>query len=130
MELVELTFFADDVGQMVTFYRSLLESEPVAESERMAIFMVGRVKILIHESYLPASGELPPDDHVAFSCQAVDAACARLVSQGLSLEMPPRDYYWGRSAYLRDPKGLQIEITQAVDRDAEREKSESLPVVA
>jgi len=25
----------------------------------------------------------------------------------------PKDYYWGRSAYLRDPDGHLVEITKA-----------------
>jgi uncharacterized glyoxalase superfamily protein PhnB len=43
----------------------------------------------------------------------VDAACASLIKQGLTLEIPPKDYYWGRSAYLNDPDGHMLEITKA-----------------
>jgi len=38
--------------------------------------------------------------------------CQTLVKQGLVMEIPPKDYYWGRSAYLRDPDGHQVEITR------------------
>lgn len=42
----------------------------------------------------------------------VDQACAALQAQGLTIEVPPRTFYWGRSAYLRDPEGRLIELHQ------------------
>lgn len=113
MNLTELAFFTDDVKKMSAFYNRLLGCEPVAHSESMAIFMVGNTKIFIHHNYVPAEGDLPPDNHIAFSVADVDGTCQELVQQGLTLEVPPQDYYWGRSAYLRDPDGHQVEITQA-----------------
>ena len=112
MKLVELAYFTDDVGHMADFYRRLLNAEPVAQSEGMAIFLVGETKVFIHHSYTPSEGDLPPENHIAFAIGDVDAACNRLVEQGLALEIPPQDFYWGRSAYLRDPDGHQIELTQ------------------
>lgn len=112
MNLVELALFSEDVEAMVSFYRRLLGSEPITQSETMAVFLVGTVKILIHAKYLPNPGELPPDNHVAFGVEDVDGTCRRLLEQGVALEVPPNDYHWGRSAYLRDPGGLQIEIAQ------------------
>ena len=115
MKLVELAYFTENVEAMTNFYRSLFGTEPVARSEGMAIFMSGETKILIHYKS-PASpisaGELPPENHVAFGVQDVDAVCEELVKQGLTLEVPPKDYYWGRSAYLRNPDGFLVEITR------------------
>ena len=113
MNLVELAFFTDNVPEMTAFYQRLLGKEPVAQSDGMAIFMSGQTKIFIHRSYTAAEGELPPNNHIAFAVDDVDAACQELVAQGLELEISPQDYYWGRSAYLRDPDGQQVEITQA-----------------
>lgn len=112
MNLVELAYFTDNVKEMAEFYRALLRSEPVAESEDMAIFINGRTKIFIHRTYEPGEGELPPTNHVAFAVDDVDAACEQFLAGGLTLEVAPKDYYWGRSAYLRDPDGQQIEITK------------------
>lgn len=112
MKLNEIARFTDDVGAMAAFYRRLLGAEPVAASDGMAIFLAGETKLFIHKTYAPGDGDLPPENHVAFAVPDVDAACARLLADGLALEMPPRDYYWGRSAYLRDPDGLLIEITR------------------
>lgn len=121
MKLSELAFFTDDVKGMAAFYRRLLDNEPVAESESMAIFMVGDTRIVIHQNYIPAKGDLAPEDHIALAVEDIDAACQTLVKQGLKLEIPPKEYYWGRSAYLRDTDGHQIEITQS----AKNEPSES-----
>lgn len=112
MKLNEIACFVSNVPATTAFYRALLGHEPVAESDGMAIFLVGETKLLIHEHYAPGEGELPPENHVAFAVPDVDDACARLTAEGLVLEIPPRDYYWGRSAYLRDPDGQLIEIAQ------------------
>lgn len=112
MKLVEVAYFTDNVEEMARFYRHLLDVEPVAQSDGMAIFLIGETKLFIHRAYTPEEGDLPPENHVAFSLPDVDTACARLVADGLALEVPPRDYYWGRSAYWRDPDGHLIELIQ------------------
>ena len=116
MKLIELAYFTENVQAMEDFYRNLLGTEPVAKSDNMAIFMSGETRILIHYKS-PASpisaGELPPENHIAFAVEDVDATCETLVKQGLTLEVPPKDYYWGRSAYLRNPDGYLVEITKA-----------------
>lgn len=112
MKLHELAYFTDNVQGMTDFYRGLLGVEPVAQSDDMAIFMSGGTKIFIHRNYPASEGDLPPNNHIAFAVADVDATCAALTEQGLTLEIPPKDYYWGRSAYLRDPDGHQVEITK------------------
>jgi catechol 2,3-dioxygenase-like lactoylglutathione lyase family enzyme len=114
MKLHELAYFTDNVKGMADFYRGLLGAEPVARSDDMAIFMSGATKIFIHRNYPPSEGDLPPNNHIAFAVEDVDAACEALTQQGLTLEVLPKDYYWGRSAYLRDPDGHQVEITKAM----------------
>ena len=113
MKLVELAYFTENVGQMADFYRSLLGAEPAVKSDEMAIFISGHTKIFIHRKYAPAESELSPDNHIAFAVEDVDSTCNALIQQGLTLEAPPKDYYWGRSAYLRDPDEHLIEITKA-----------------
>jgi catechol 2,3-dioxygenase-like lactoylglutathione lyase family enzyme len=114
VELVEIALFSDEVPTMVSFYQHILDSEPITQTKSMAVFLVGKTKILIHASYVAEPGDLPPDNHVAFGVEDVDSACLRLVQQGVTLEAPPIDYCWRSSAYLRDPGGLLIEITQAL----------------
>ena len=111
MKLTEIAFFTENVSQMTDFYRRLLGIDPVASSESMAIFLLNETKIFIHQMYAPSDGELPPENHHAISVADVDRACQELRQRGLVLEIPPQDYYWGRSAYLRDPDGHLLEIT-------------------
>src|SRR5690349_18432135 len=111
MKLSEVAFFTDRVQEMTDFYQRLLGVAPVAASESMSIFLNGETKIFIHFQYEPKNGELAPENHFAFSVENVDGACEQLLAQGLTLEIPAQDFYWGRSAYLRDPDGHQIEIT-------------------
>jgi catechol 2,3-dioxygenase-like lactoylglutathione lyase family enzyme len=115
MKLVEVARFTDDVGALASFYRNLLGREPVASSPGMAIFQVGGTKILLHETYEPGAGELPPEDHLAFAVQDLDAVCEVLLARGLELEEGPRAYDWGRSAYLRDPGGQLIELAEEME---------------
>lgn len=112
MKLAEIAFFTDNVSRMTDFYRRLLSVEPVASSETMAIFFTDETKIFIHYKYSPRNGELPPENHHAFKVEDIDMLCKELIEQGLMLEIPPQDFYWGRSAYLRDPDGHQIELIQ------------------
>jgi catechol 2,3-dioxygenase-like lactoylglutathione lyase family enzyme len=113
MKLIEIAKFTNNVAGMSTFYRGLLGVEPVAESPDMAIFMSGETKIFIHKLYEQAPDELPPENHLAFAVDDMDAHCLELEKQGFKIEVPPRDYYWGRSAYLRDPDGYLIELAQS-----------------
>jgi catechol 2,3-dioxygenase-like lactoylglutathione lyase family enzyme len=111
-QLSELAYFTDNVSGMTAFYQRLLGTAPVAQSPGMAIFRVGGAQVLIHKTYTPGPGDLPPENHVALAVPDVDAACAALAEQGLTVEIAPRDYDWGRSAYLRDPDGHLIEMNQ------------------
>lgn len=111
MKLIELAHFTDNVQAMETFYRALLGVDPIARSNDMAIFLSGETKVFIHKKYPASEGELPPENHIAFAVSDVDATCASLTQGRLTLEVHPKDYYWGRSAYLRDPDGNLIEIT-------------------
>jgi catechol 2,3-dioxygenase-like lactoylglutathione lyase family enzyme len=54
----------------------------------------------------------PNEDHVALGVEDLDAACAELRAHGVTLLVEPRDYPWGRSAYLRDPDGRLVELSQ------------------
>jgi predicted enzyme related to lactoylglutathione lyase len=50
----------------------------------------------------------PNADHVAFALDQDDAA-ERMRSSGVDVA-GPREFYWGRSAYLRDPDGRALEL--------------------
>jgi len=114
MKLIEIAKFTNKVAEVSSFYRQLLGVAPVAESPDMTIFINDGMKIFIHKMYVAGSGDLPPEDHFAFAVEDVDKTFEDLRAGGLQVEIPPNDYYWGRSAYLRDPDGQLIELTQAL----------------
>ncbi len=114
MKLVELARFSPDVAATADFYRRLLGVDPAYTDADIAVFRIEGLTLLVHAEYTPdADIPLPPTDHVAFAVDDLEAECARLAAEGVSFELAPRDYPWGRSAYLRDPDGRQIEIAQA-----------------
>ena len=108
--VTEIAMFTGNVEGMATFYERLLGVAPIARGQGIAIFNVGGIKVLIHESSPPAADGPANEDHVAFAVADVDAACKQLAGQGLTIEVAPRDYDWGRSAYLRDPAGHLLEL--------------------
>jgi len=111
-EFVEIALFTDDVERAKGFYERLVGGAPEAEWPGGAIFSAGSVKLLVHERAGAMAGGPPNEDHIALGVADLDAACAELAEQGFSFLVEPRDYPWGRSAYLRDPDGRLVELSQ------------------
>lgn len=111
-ELVETALFTDDVHAAQAFYGRLLDAAPVAEWPGGAIFAVGGVKLLVHERAGAPEGGPPNEDHFALGVTDLDATAASLANEGFAFLVEPRDFDWGRSAYLRDPDGRLVELTQ------------------
>jgi catechol 2,3-dioxygenase-like lactoylglutathione lyase family enzyme len=112
-ELVEIALFTDDVETASSFYRELVGAAPVAVWHGGAIFATGSAKILVHERGAAMGAGPPNEDHFALSVDDLDETCAALVAGGHVFLLEPRDYPWGRSAYLRDPDGRLVELTRA-----------------
>jgi len=112
MKLIEVAFFTDRVDAEAAFFEALLGHPPAHRGPDIAIFQDGGLQILVHTKSGSAADGPPNEDHLAFGAPDVDAACAELESRGYRMELAPRDYDWGRSAYLRDPDGRLIEIHQ------------------
>jgi catechol 2,3-dioxygenase-like lactoylglutathione lyase family enzyme len=109
---VEIALFTDDVAAVRRFYELLLDGTPEAEWPGGAIFAAGEMKILVHERTGGTYGGAVNEDHFAVGVPDVDRACDELRAEGLELLVAPRDYPWGRSAYLRDPDGRMVELSQ------------------
>lgn len=110
--LAEVALFTDDVATASDFYRRLLRADPLAEWPGGALFALGEDKLLVHERAGATSGDPPNEDHFALSVEDLDSACTTLASDGFTFLVEPRDYAWGRSAYLRDPDGRLVELAQ------------------
>jgi catechol-2,3-dioxygenase len=106
--IAEVALFTQDVARLADFYERLLGFPPHSRSESHASFNVGGTTLFIH---VAGSGEhegAPNEDHVAFALDQ-DAAAERARSAGADV-VGPKDFYWGRSAYVRDPDGRAVEL--------------------
>ena len=107
--MAEVAFFTEDVAGLTAFYERLLGRPPESRSDSHASFDLGGTTLLIH---LGGDGDehegAPNADHVAIALDQ-DAAAERACAGGAEV-VGPKDFYWGRSAYLRDPDGRVIEL--------------------
>ena len=112
-EIVEVALFTADVEAAKAFYGDLLATRPEAEWPGGAIFAAGSAKLLLHDRGDGPEGGPPNEDHFALAVRALDDTCRELDGRGFALLVEPRDYPWGRSAYLRDPDGRLVELSEA-----------------
>ena len=106
----EVALFTDDVPRLADFYEQLLGRPADSRSESHASFDVGGTTLFIHvKGDAPDHEGAPNADHVAFALDQ-DGAAERARVAGADV-VGPKDYYWGRSAYLRDPDGRAVELT-------------------
>ncbi len=107
--LVEVALFTPDVARTTAFYEELLGMPPTSRSESHASFDVGGTTLFIHVASTDESHGAPNRDHVAFGVADPEAVADRFRSSGVDV-VGPKEFYWGRSAYLRDPDGRAIEL--------------------
>jgi catechol 2,3-dioxygenase-like lactoylglutathione lyase family enzyme len=110
---VEIALFTDHVEETRAFYQRLLGETPEAEWPGGAVYVAGTLKLLVHQRAGQPEGGPPNEDHVALGVPDLEATCDELRGHGVALLVEPRDYPWGRSAYLRDPDGRLVELGQA-----------------
>jgi catechol-2,3-dioxygenase len=106
--IAEVALFTDDVWSLAAFYERLLGRSPDSSSDSHASFDLGGTTLFIHVAEGASLEGAPNADHVAFALDQ-DAAADRVRSEGVEV-MGPKDFYWGRSAYLRDPDGRAVEL--------------------
>lgn len=110
---VEIALFTDDVSAVRSFYERVLGAPPETEWPGGAMFAAEGIKLLVHVRTAPEPGGPPNEDHVAIAAHDLDGTCEALRAEGVALLVEPRDFPWGRSAYLRDPDGRLVELSQA-----------------
>jgi predicted enzyme related to lactoylglutathione lyase len=105
--IAEVALFTEDVARLVDFYERLLGWPPDSRSESHASFELEGTTLFIHVAGDGVEGA-PNVDHIAFALDQ-DAAAERARAAGAEV-VGPREFYWGRSAYLRDPDGRAVEL--------------------
>ncbi|MDQ2966806.1 MAG: VOC family protein [Actinomycetota bacterium] len=108
LRIAEVALFTDDVRALAAFYEQLLGQAPESSSDSHASFDLGGTILFIHLAGGEGPEGAPNSDHVAFALDQ-DAAADRARSAGVDV-VGPKDFYWGRSAYLRDPDGRAVEL--------------------
>src|ERR1700730_5186200 len=106
--IAEVALFTDDVPRLAAFYERLLGRPPDSSSDSYASFALEGTTLFIHVAGGEGPEGAPGVDHVAFALDQ-DAAADRVRSAGVDV-VGPKDFYWGRSAYLRDPDGRAVEL--------------------
>jgi catechol 2,3-dioxygenase-like lactoylglutathione lyase family enzyme len=109
----EIALFTDDVASVSAFYRELLGAAPVSGWPGGALFAAGDASLLVHERAAAIEDGPPNEDHWALVVDDLDGTCDALRGHGVVFLVEPRDYPWGRSAYLRDPDGRLVELAQS-----------------
>jgi catechol-2,3-dioxygenase len=106
--IAEVALFTEDVEGLTVFYERVLGRPPDSRSDSHASFDLDGITLFIHIAGEGGHEGAPNADHVAFAVDQ-EAAAERARSAGVEV-VGPKDFYWGRSAYLRDPDGRPVEL--------------------
>jgi predicted enzyme related to lactoylglutathione lyase len=112
VRVAEIALFTEDVAGLTAFYERLLGRPPESRSDEHASFDLAGTTLFIHVGGGESPGGAPNADHVAFALDQ-DEAAERARAGGAEV-VGPQEFYWGRSAYLRDPDGRVIELQSDV----------------
>jgi|SRR5262249_22687416 len=115
MKLSEVAIFTDAVSETVAFYQRLLGRGPAHQEEGFALFQCDGFHVVVHCKYVAKEDDPPGESHVGFAVEDLDESVRALKAAGYKIQFPPRDYPWGRSAYLRDPAGSLIQLSEGED---------------
>jgi predicted enzyme related to lactoylglutathione lyase len=106
--IAEVALFTRDVAGLTAFYERVLGRPPDSLSDSHTSFDLGGATLFIHVAGGEAPEGAPDGDHVAIVLDQ-DAAVERARAGGADV-VGPKEFYWGRSAYVRDPDGRVIEL--------------------
>lgn len=74
------------------------------KNAKLASFSLDKIRFFIHKK-VKTNEEFPfSEDHFEFEVKNVDEEVQKLVKEGFKLIKEPKNYFWGRSAFLRDPE--------------------------
>jgi catechol-2,3-dioxygenase len=121
--ILETALYCDRLEATARFYRTLLETTPMIEGDRLVALDAGRQTVLLlfqkgnSQALDTAGGLVPGHDgagpvHLAFAIAAADLPAweARLAELGIDIESRVHWEEGGESLYFRDPDGRSVEI--------------------
>jgi catechol-2,3-dioxygenase len=122
--ILETALYCDDLKLTSSFYRRLLRTSPLLESERLVALDAGGGTVLLlfqrgqsSQALHTAGGLVPAHDgsgpvHVAFAIDAGDLRAweAQLAQLEVPIESRVNWEGGGESLYFRDPDGRSIEL--------------------
>lgn len=110
MKATGITLFVDNLEKSVEFYARLLGSQPIEKSENTALFVSDGFKTFLHRQMEQEPGMPANEDHLEYLVSDLEQTISNLLQIGMEIENHPKEYYWGRSAFLRDLDGRLIEL--------------------
>jgi len=100
-----------DLPAAARWFEQVLQVTPVVHNERMAWLGFGEFGVILDVA--PADSTLT----LGFDSEDCDRDYRTVTSRGAETIEAPRDRPWGtRSAYLKGPGGLTVEIEQLLER--------------
>lgn len=101
-----------DLEGTIAFFAKVLSMAPVYKNQTMATFSFGGTSIIVDK------GTENTKMTIAFNSSDCDGDFARLVGAGAIAINEPTTQPWGpiRSAYLRGPGNLTIELEQSMSK--------------
>jgi len=122
--VLETAVYCDDLGRTADFYKQLLDSVPMLETERLVALDAGAGTVLLlfqrgrptqhlqtSEGLVPAHDGSGPS-HFAFAIDAAELVAweAKLAALGIPIESRVNWARGGQSVYFRDPDGRSVEL--------------------
>jgi catechol 2,3-dioxygenase-like lactoylglutathione lyase family enzyme len=102
-----------DLQSATRWFERIMQITPIFRNERMAVLPCGELSVIL---------DLAPDDSIVtigFDSTDCDADYRRIMSRGAESIEAPKDRPWGaRTAYLKGPGGLTVEIEQLAKRQS------------
>jgi catechol-2,3-dioxygenase len=122
--ILETALYCDNLKLTSNFYRRLLRTSPLLESERLVALDAGGATVLLlfqrgqsSQSLQTAGGLVPAHDgsgpvHVAFAIDVGDLPAweSQLAQLDITIESRVKWERGGQSLYFRDPDGRSIEL--------------------
>jgi predicted enzyme related to lactoylglutathione lyase len=114
----------EDLDRALAFYRDLLglplkrddhaigQDRWISGDHAATSWRDGR---FLHFALYKSKGAVTRDVQLGFATDELDALHERIAAAGHTVDHPPRDEPWGRTARYRDPDGNSVSFTQAAD---------------